>query len=132
MPEIPLQREAGVIARCLIGRDATDAERRRYAEAVTRHATPLTGREARLWRRMIAHPGLYNAVDGALALTRPGSPIRQRGYTMLAVLETSTEHVDLFIARERPRARVALSLAIAGSAGALRALLGLVVVAVTR
>jgi hypothetical protein len=132
VPEIPPHLEAGVIARCLIGRDATDAERRRYTEAVARRGIPLTGREARLWSRMIAHPKLYNAVDGALALVRPASAIRQRGYMMLAVLEASTEHVDLFLARERPRWRVGLSLAVATSAGAARTLLGLVVVAATR
>lgn len=132
MSEIALQLEAGVVARCLIGRDPTDAERMRYADAVTRRAIPLSGREARLWRRMLAWPWIFNAVDGALALVRPTSDIRQRGYTMLAVLEASPQHADLFLARRRARALVVLSVLAAAAAGALRALLGLLVIAATR
>jgi hypothetical protein len=133
VPDVsPLQFEAGVIARRLIGRDPTDAERVRYAEAMTRRAVPLSARERRLWHQMLLRPRLFNAVDGALALTRPTSGIRQRGYTMLAVLEASPEHTDLFLARARPRAFVALSVVGAGAAGIARALLGLLVIAATR
>ncbi len=132
MLDVALQHEAGVVARCLIGCDATDDERSRYAEAVARRAVPLTEREARLWRRMIVRPWLFNAVDGALALVRPASGIRQRGYVMLAVLEASPQHADLFLARERPRTRVVLSVLRATVVGGLRALLGLLVLAVTR
>jgi len=132
MPDVALQREAGVVARRLIGRDATPAERMRYAEAVARRGIPLTAREARLWQRVIAHPRLFNSVDGALALVRPTSGIRQRGYIMLAVLEASPQHVDLFLARERARPLVVLSVIGAAVAGALRVPLGLLVVAVTR
>jgi hypothetical protein len=130
--DIALQHEAGVIARCLIGVDPTGAERMRYAEAVAAQAVPLTDRERRLWRRMLAQPLLFNAVDGALALVRPGSGIRQRSYTMLAVLETTPTYADLFLARARPRPRVALSVAITAAKGILRMLFGLVVVAATR
>jgi hypothetical protein len=132
VPDVDLQHEAGVIARCLIGRDPTDAERMRYAEAVTARAVPLTAREARLWRRTIAHPRLFNPVDAALALRRPTSGIRQRGYIMLAVLEASPAHADLFLARERTRALVALSVLAAVASGALRTLVGLLVIAATR
>jgi len=130
--DIPLHLEAGVIARRLIGRDATEAERSRYAEAVERRAIPLSPREARLWRRMLARPPLYDAVDAALALVRPSSPIRQRGYMMLAVLEASPAHTDAFLARERARPLVVLSVLAAAAAGALRALAGLLVLATTR
>jgi hypothetical protein len=132
VPDVSLQFEAGVVARRLIGRDPTDAERVRYADAVTRQAVPLSDRETRLWQRMLARPRLFNAVDGALALVRPTSGIRQRGYTMLAVLEASPEHIDLFLARERARPLVALSLLAAGAVGILRALLGFLVIAATR
>jgi hypothetical protein len=132
VPDVALQLEAGVVARHLIGRDPADAERIRYADAVTRQALPLTDRERRLWQRMLAHPRLFNAVDGALALVRPTSPIRQRGYIMLAVLEASPEHTDLFLARERRRSLVLLSVFTAAAAGAMRALLGLLVIAATR
>ncbi len=132
MPDVALQLEAGVIARRLIGRDPTDAERARYAEAVIAHGVPLSEREARLWRRVLAHPRLFDAVDGALALTQPASPIRQRGYTMLAVLEASPQHADLFLARRRARSLVVLSVLAAATAGGLRALLGLLVIATTR
>ena len=132
VPDVALQHEAGVVARRIIGRDPTDAERRRYAEALTRIAVPLSPRETRLWRRMLAHPWLYDAVDGALALVQPASGIRQRGYTMLAVLEASTAHTELFLARPRPRVRVLLSVLAAGGVGALRTSLGLIVIAVSR
>jgi hypothetical protein len=132
MPDVDLRHEADVLARCLIGRDPSDAQRTRYADAVTRRAAPLPAREQRLWRRVVAHPRLYNAVDGALALVRPASPIRERGYIMLAVLEASPEHVDLFLARKRARPLVVLSVLAAAAAGALRVLGGLVVIVASR
>lgn len=121
-----------MIARRLIGRDPADAERIRYADAVTRRAVPFSDREERLWQRMLARPRVFNAVDGALALVQPTSPIRQRGYIMLAVLEASPEHTDLFLARERRQSLVLLTVLAAATAGAVRALLGLLVIAVTR
>jgi hypothetical protein len=132
VPRVALQLEADVVARRLIGRDPVDAERTRYADAVARRALPLSAREQRLWQLMLRRPWAFNAVDGALALTRPASPIRQRGYIMLAVLEASPHHTDLFLSRPRPRPRVALSVLAATGAGALRALLGLLVIAATR
>ena len=132
MSEDVLQLEAGVVARCLIGRAPTDAECARYADAVTRRADALHGREARLWCRVVAHPWLYNAVDGALALVQPASPIRQRGYIMLAVLEASTAHTDLFLARTRARPLVVGSVVATAVVGAVRTLLGLVVIAAAR
>jgi hypothetical protein len=130
--DLALQLEAGVVARRLIGRDPADAERIRYAEAVSRRALPFSDREQRLWQRILARPLLFNAVDGALALVEPTSPIRQRGYIMLAVLEASPEHTDLFLARERARWLVVISVLGAAIVGGLRALLGLLVIAATR
>lgn len=132
MSEVPLELEAGSVARCLIGREPTVAECARYADAVTRKAAVLHGREARLWRRIVTYPWLYNSVDGALALIRPASPIRQRGYIMLGVLEASPAHTDLFLARARARPLVALSVVATVLAGAVRTLLGLVVIAASR
>jgi hypothetical protein len=127
-----LQHEAAVIARCLVGRDATPPQQQRYAAAVSRHGFAFAAREQRLWRRMLAHPRLYSAVDGALALVRPDSGIRQRGYIMLAVLEASPEHADLFLAVRRPAPLVVLTALGTAIAGASRTLLGLLVIAVTR
>lgn len=132
MTDDALQLEARVLARRLIGREPTPAERARYADAVARRAVPLSDRESRLWRRMLARPRLFNAVDGALALVEPRGGIRQRAQIMLAVLEASPEHVDLFLARARPRPLVVLSVLATGAVAALRAPLGLLVIAVTR
>jgi hypothetical protein len=132
MSEDPLKLEARTVARCLIGREPTDAERARYADAVCRKASALHGREARLWKRVVAHPWLYSAVDGALSLVRPASPIRHRGYIMLAVLEASTAHTDLFLARPRARPLVVVSVVATALASVVRSLFGLVVIAATR
>lgn len=121
-----------MVARCLIGREPTDGERARYADAVARQTTALHGRDARLWRRIVTYPWLYNAVDGALALIQPASPIRHRTYLMLAVLEASPAHAELFLARARPRPLVVVSVVATAVAGAARTVLGLVVITVTR
>jgi hypothetical protein len=96
-------REAGLIARYLLGEAPRPEEAERWAHAVESAAAPLErARDRRLWALGMRSPFWLGLVDAGLALADPHSPVRHRVCLMLAVLEASPAHVRKFESRDEP------------------------------
>ncbi|HTM58564.1 MAG TPA: hypothetical protein VL123_09140 [Candidatus Udaeobacter sp.] len=122
-------RIAIAIARGLIGEDPTADEIARWKRAVEIAALPLaSGRDRALWDLIQRSPRMIGPVDAGLAFLDPHSPVRQRLYLMLAVLEASPAHVGRFIAGDEPVGAL-LGLIPRGIAAAFRSAVGIVLVA---
>jgi len=93
--------EAEVIARYLIGISPTAEEKQRYGQAAAECGLRMNESEAALWARMMNHPSLIAPIDSALALRNPLSPIRQRIFIMLAILEATPRNANLFLPKSR-------------------------------
>jgi nucleoside-diphosphate-sugar epimerase len=90
-------REAEFMTRYLLGVCCSHELKVRYAEAIERLKIELDLEERRLWRIINRYPFLLRIIDGGLALLKPYGGIRRKIYTMLAILEASPEHADLFL-----------------------------------
>ena len=128
-PAAPGDRIAIAIARALIGEAPTPEEIQRWHAALERRGLPLLrSRDRALWDRMVRSPGLIGPIDAALALCDPHSPVRQRLFLMLAVLEASPAHVKRFIPGDEGPGAL-LSLVPRGALAVLRTAAGLAVLA---
>ncbi len=129
-PSAPGADDARRIAHGLIGEDPDPFEIERWRRAVALVALPLDRPvDRRLWALARRGGPWMGLVDAGLALLDPWSPVRHRLYLMLAVLEASPSHVARFEARDTPPMAALAALAWHGVRGALRALLGLALVA---
>jgi nucleoside-diphosphate-sugar epimerase len=90
-------REAEFMTRYLLGVGCSHELKVRYAEAIEQLKIELHMEERRLWRIINRYPFLLCIIDGGLALLKPHGGIRRKIYTMLAILEASPEHADLFL-----------------------------------
>jgi nucleoside-diphosphate-sugar epimerase len=99
-------READLMTRYLLGVCCSHELKVRYAQAIERLKIELDLEERRLWRIVKRYPVLLRIIDGGLALLKPHGGIRRKIYTMLAILEASPEHADLFL----PKAYTGFSL----------------------
>lgn len=126
-----LAAEADRITRRLTGVPATPEERERYAAATARIVAPLDDGSARLWELMMRRPRTFSFIDAGLALLDPTGPVRQRLLVMLAILEASPTHADLFLPQtERRAAPWGFLAGAAGGAG--RAAVGVPLVLILR
>lgn len=96
-----LGNEADVLCRYLNSMPATEQLRNRYAAAFEYKNLNLSGKEDRLWAKMMKHPRLIPFVDGGLAIIKPDSRIRHRIFLMLAISETSKEYSGNFLGPEK-------------------------------
>jgi hypothetical protein len=96
-----LGNEADVVCRYLTGKPATGATRELYSRAFDFKDLNLSGREDRVWAKMIKFPFLLPFIDAGLAGSKPGSVIRKRIFVMLAIAETQPEYAGSFIGPER-------------------------------
>jgi hypothetical protein len=127
---VPTPEDALRIGRAIVGETPTAEEIARWIDAVATVALPLAGaRDARLWRLARRGGPWTNLVDAGLGLLDPHSPVRHRLYLMLAVLEASPAHVRRFEPRATSPAAAMLGLFARGALGAVRAVVGAVVVA---
>jgi hypothetical protein len=128
-----LRTEASLLARYLSGRDPGAEIADRYARAcralfVEEHSA----RDAALMGFALRHPWSLPCLDAACGLVDPQSLLRRKLILMLALLETTPDHVDLFLARPRPRASVIARLMVWGAASLLKAGAGLLLLPLAR
>jgi nucleoside-diphosphate-sugar epimerase len=90
-------READFMTRYLLGVCCSHELKIRYAQAIERLKIELDLEERRLWRIVNRYPFLLRIIDGGSALLKRHGGIRRKIYTMLAILEASPEHADLFL-----------------------------------
>src|SRR6476620_5599802 len=116
--------EASTLGLYLIGSPPTDEEKVRYATAVASIGLPMSKWEEKLWARMMDHPAIIPSIDAALALRNPLSPLRQRIFVMLAILEAGPARVAHFLPEARSDWFVALI--IPGLRSVIHATVGLI------
>ena len=130
-PEDPTaadDRVAIAIARHLIGEPPSPDEIARWRQAVeVRDARLSRERDRRLWAWIRRAAWLTGPIDAGLALTDPHSPVRERLYLMLAILEASPAHTRSFLPRETGRLAL-LALMPRMVAAAFRSALGVMLV----
>lgn len=125
------REEAILLARYLLGRASAPPAPPildRYAEGSVRlFRDEDSPRDRALIAFVHRHPWSLPPLDAACALVRPQCSLRGRLILMLAILETTPEHAEHFIAEPRPRGVALLRLAVLGVSGTLKAALGLVI-----
>lgn len=120
-----LRREARVFARYLLGRETAPHLLDRYVRAHEALGPALrSGRGARAVALAATRPWLLPFLDAAASLVDPQGLLRKKLLILLAILETSPEHVEAFAPRPRPRALVLARLFAWGAAAALKAAAG--------
>ena len=93
--------EAQALSRYLVGKDCPDEIRERYAEAVSKLNSTLSGPEQKTWDKMISSRFYLKLLDSGLAIVNPQSNIRKRIFIMLALLEASPDFTDYFLPQQR-------------------------------
>lgn len=120
--------EARVFGRYVVGREVDAASSALYERAL---ALPDFSQDDGATRFARANPWAIAALDGALALTDPGAPLRRRLLLAAAILETQPAFCDAFLPRDRRSAYgayLALSLLWSGA----RTLFGLLLLPLLR
>jgi hypothetical protein len=124
-PQATSFADAHRIGRALLGTDPAPVTAGRWLEAIDRAAAPRArGRDRKLWNHARRGTPWLELVDAGLALVDAHSPVRQRVYLMLAVLETTPEHAARFEPHASSAAVALARLAIRGTIGALRTAIG--------
>lgn len=114
--------EAKAFGRYIVGREITERAAELYARALA--DTGETGRDA-VAIFAAQHEWSVGPLDAALALVRPGAPLRRRLLLMAAILEAQTDYCDDFLPLER-RPLYAARIAAAVLRNAVQAACGLV------
>ena len=124
----PLELEARVFSRYLVGRVPREALLSRYAEAV-RALLPVPGdaRDEAVVAFARNHPWSVSFLDAACGLVRPRARLREKILLMAAVLEASPDFADEFLPRSAGRAGVVARVAVLGCLAIARALAGLLI-----
>ncbi len=123
---LALAREAGILARHLLGGDCPPDCVSAYVAA---HAAP----GPRAWqgpldpasRFALAHPQLVGSIDAAGAVTGRARVLRGKLLLMAAILETTPEFADEFLPRAESPVRAALALGWDGLRVAAKVLIGI-------
>jgi hypothetical protein len=127
----PLELEARVFSRYLVGRVASDTLRARYADAIRALLpTPGVARDEALVAFVRRHPWAVSWLDAACGLVRPRARLREKILVMAAVLEASPDFAEEFLPRTAPRAALVARIAGLGSLAIARALGGLLLLPV--
>ena len=129
MRPAPLELEAQIFSRYLLGIDVPKAARELYVTAITSAATHVSANDKKLLALTVRRPWLTGCVDGGLVFIRPNSEVRRRLYIMLSILETVPELADQFLPKRRSVWYV-FWLAFVGVRACLRAGVGIVLVKV--
>lgn len=135
-----LEEEAQRLARYLLGEETTPEIARRYAAALGKIAGERssarsgaergnqnrTERGARVAAFALRNPRALPFLDAAASFLEPQGLLRRKLLLMLALLETSPEHVGRFRIAERSRLAVTGRVIARGIASALELTVGLV------
>lgn len=89
--------EPQMLSRYLLKVKIGTRENRLYASAIKRGGFELNPFEAQLFRHMLLSPIYCAAYDTILSIVDPQNQVRKRLYLMLSILETSTDHANLFL-----------------------------------
>jgi hypothetical protein len=89
--------EGDLLARYIVNSPPNETIQALYAQAISKLNIKLDDDERRLWNIIRRHHFMLRIIDGGLALVKPHSAIRRKVYTMLAILEASTEYCDHFL-----------------------------------
>lgn len=95
-----MSTEARVFARYLVGREASPQAVKVYEAAMQGNVAP-NATDQKLLHFMLAHPWSIGFIDAGLVFHNATSEARRRLYIMLAILEASPEHTDLFLPVQR-------------------------------
>lgn len=121
----PLELEARVFSRYLVGRVARSALLTRYADA-NRTLLPAPGspRDEAVVAFVRRHPWSASLLDAACGLVQPRARLREKILIMAAVLEASPDFADEFLPRTAPRTVLLARIAGLGCLAVGRALVG--------
>jgi hypothetical protein len=97
----PPVHEAERFAWYLIGRSADRQTRELYDKATKTRARSTNPRDTRILAFAEANPWSLASLDGALALTNPQAPLRQRLLLTAAILEARPTYCDAFFTKDR-------------------------------
>jgi hypothetical protein len=129
MSTMTLEDEARVLSRYLLGREAPEFLRERYAAGVRVRLGSDTAMSGPAGRLALRRPWMLGMLDAACAVRDPGGELRRRLLVMAAVVEADPAGAGAFVPRAEPWWRWAVIVAWNGLvAGALLAG-GLVVLA---
>lgn len=129
----PLDDEARILSRYLIGRETDSRAAARYAAGCSRiFASQEDPAEAAVVGFALRHPRTLPLLDAASGLLAPQSLLRRKLLLMLAVLEAAPEQASLFQARRRARAAVVMAVAGRGLWAVLKAVAGAMLLPIAR
>lgn len=127
-PGSPLELEARLFTRYLVGRPPARHFVQRYQEANrVLSILPEDGREAAVLDFVRRHPWSVGFLDAACGLLRPGGLLRTRILIMAAILEASPEFAEDFLPREARPLRLLAGWAARGLFAVTRAILGMLI-----
>jgi hypothetical protein len=113
--------EAAILGRYVVDRNVDHRSIELYVRA---RPASATGVDARIERFAFEHRWTLGALDAALALCRPKSPLRKKLILMTAILEACPEYCDEFLSKQT-RGWPAFAVLGALIRAAVRALFGL-------
>ena len=122
-----IQEEAKIFANYLVRREASPQALRLYENAIGKSKPNKT--DQKLLNFMYNHPNSIGFIDAGLIITNPESEARRRLYVMLAILEASPEHADLFLPKKRNPFYI-LTFIYSGIRAVVKAVLGFILVKV--
>ncbi len=94
---VVLSQEADILCKYITSKKADEQIRLLYTRVFEYKDLNLSGREDRLWGRMMKRPYLIPFIDSGLAVMKPGSAIRKRIFAMLSIIETNPDFSSCFI-----------------------------------
>ena len=121
------EREGRVFSRYLVGREASAGLLRRYA-AACRELLPEQPGRGHVVAFASRRPWSLPFLDAAESLLDRDGPLRQRLLLMLALLEATPEHAELFLPRPRSFPALVLRTATGAAVAAFTILVGVLVV----
>jgi hypothetical protein len=121
------EKEARTFAHYLVRKQPSAQAIRLYQTAM--QTSKPDDADQKLLLFVVSHPSSIGLIDAGLVFHRPSSEVRRRLYVMLAILEASPDHSDLFIPKRHSPLYIFVIM-YTGMRAAIKAGLGLVLVKV--
>ena len=122
-----LTTEANTFTKYLLHKKPGKAAVELYVKAMQANPGKLDEGEAKLLRFSLKHAWLLSCIDGGLIFIRPHSEVRRRIYTMLSILETTSDFAQDFLPVQRSWPYIFV-VGWAGIRGVVRAAVGVFIV----
>lgn len=101
MDDFAPEHEAEIFGRYLLGVSPNHTVKNLYIRAIQATSPTITAGDKKLLRFVLKNNWSIGLVDSGLAFLNPGSELRRRLYTLLAVLESDPEYADHFLTKKR-------------------------------